>query len=41
MFRSSTILRELVWNLVKVTLYFVVRLYGAVAADMLPQHHIT
>jgi hypothetical protein len=31
MFRSSTILRELVWSLVKVTLYFV-RLCGAVAA---------
>jgi hypothetical protein len=31
MFRSSTILRELVWSLVKVTLYYV-RLCGAVAA---------
>jgi hypothetical protein len=31
MFRSSTNLRELVWSLVKVTLYFV-RLCGAVAA---------
>jgi hypothetical protein len=31
MFRSSTILRELVWSLAKVTLYFV-RLCGAVAA---------
>jgi hypothetical protein len=32
MFRSSTILRELVWSLAKVTLHFVLRLCGAVAA---------
>jgi hypothetical protein len=32
MFRSSTILRELVWSLAKVTLYFVLKLCGAAPA---------